>query len=108
MTAAKDPDRFTIAKKPCTWTDKLGRVVPGEHGTTTQYARALRVGATPCAACRKANLEKDLAWRRANAGKKPSANKARTADHVAKQKERAAERKPGPQSKGSTRARKIA
>ena len=54
------------AKGICEWTVAEGsKQVPGEHGTLKRYGQALRAGVTPCQACKTANTQKDLAYRRA-------------------------------------------
>jgi len=109
--AAVQADRFTIHKKPCSWKDSLGRVVPGEHGTTTQYGRALRVGARPCAKCRAANTAKDMAWRQANPTKKSGTGKPKgnVVDALPKMREKAKAGTPGARTAkgGAVKARKV-
>jgi hypothetical protein len=108
--ATKAPDRFTIYKTECSWKDALGRVNPGDHGTSTQYARALRVGAKPCQKCKDANTAKDLAWRAAHPEKKSGRKGKKAETNVVSHTEalRAKDRKPGPVSKPRTTATKVA
>ena len=49
----------------CDWIVPEGsRMKKGDHGTTTRYGQAIRVGATACQKCKTANTQRDLAYRR--------------------------------------------
>jgi len=94
----------------CAWEVPAGSSMkPADHGTTTRYGQAVRVGATPCQRCRTANTQADLAYRAKRKAAAPKADPkakkegAKVIDHLAAQKAKAGT--PGARTAGDQAVR---